>query len=46
MNKPTNVQAIALAGASLAEELFEAASTQGHGRDGTQAIYEVIRNIP
>ncbi len=33
---------IQLSGAILAEELFTAASSTGHGRDGTQAIYEVV----
>lgn len=34
-----------LAGAALAETFFRAAAAQGHGRDGTQAIYEVIRSL-
>jgi 3-hydroxyisobutyrate dehydrogenase len=34
-----------LPGAALAETLFRAASVQGHGRDGTQALYEVIRKL-
>jgi len=34
--------AVPLPGAALAEVLFRAASARGHGRDGTQAIYEVI----
>ncbi|MHC4294071.1 MAG: NAD(P)-dependent oxidoreductase [Planctomycetota bacterium] len=32
---------LGLPGAILAEKLFTAASGKGHGRDGTQAIYEV-----
>ena len=36
---------VPLPGAALAETLFRAASAQGHGRDGTQAIYHVIRNL-
>jgi len=34
-----------LPGAALAETLFRAASAQGHGRDGTQAIYQVLRRL-
>ena len=38
--------AIDLPGASLARTLFEAASQQGHGTDGTQAVYDVVKNLP
>ena len=38
--------AIELPGASLAAKLFETASQQGHGTDGTQAIYDVVKNLP
>ncbi len=38
--------AIELPGASLAAKLFETASQQGHGTDGTQVIYDVIKNLP
>jgi len=31
--------------AALAETLFRAASAHGHGRDGTQAIYELVRKM-
>jgi 3-hydroxyisobutyrate dehydrogenase len=34
-----------LPGTALAEVLFRAASAQGHGRDGTQSIYEVIGGL-
>jgi 3-hydroxyisobutyrate dehydrogenase len=34
-----------LLGASLAETLFQAASSQGHGRAGTQAVYEVVKKL-
>lgn len=34
---------LTLPGAALAEELFQAASAQGFGRCGTQAIYHVIQ---
>jgi 3-hydroxyisobutyrate dehydrogenase len=34
-----------LPAAALAETLFRAASAQGHGRDGTQAVYHVIANM-
>jgi len=37
--------ALPLPGAGLAEVLFRASSAQGHGRDGTQSIYEVIRAL-
>ena len=36
---------VPLPGAALAETLFLAASEQGRGRDGTQAIYHTIRNL-
>jgi len=36
---------VPMPGASLAETLFRAASAQGHGRDGTQAVYHVIRGL-
>ena len=36
---------VPLPAAGLAESLFRAASALGHGRDGTQAIYEVIRKL-
>jgi len=36
---------VPLAGASLAENMFRAASAQGLGRKGTQAIYEVVRSM-
>ncbi len=36
---------LSLPGASLAEELFQAASAQKLGRKGTQAIFEVLRNF-
>ena len=34
-----------LPGSALAETLFRSASAMGHGRDGTQALYEVIRRL-
>ncbi len=34
-----------LPGAALAETLIRAASAQGHGRDGTQAVYHVIEGL-
>lgn len=34
-----------LAGTALAETMFRAASAQGLGRQGTQAIYEVVRRL-
>jgi len=34
-----------LAGAALAETMFRAASAMGHGRDGTQALYEVVKKL-
>jgi len=36
---------LSLPGAALAETIFQAASAQGYGRCGTQAIYHVIRNL-
>jgi 3-hydroxyisobutyrate dehydrogenase-like beta-hydroxyacid dehydrogenase len=36
---------VPLPGAALAETLFRAASVAGHGRDGTQAIYHVLRTL-
>jgi 3-hydroxyisobutyrate dehydrogenase len=36
---------VPLPAAGLAESLFRAGSAMGHGRDGTQAIYEVIRKL-
>ena len=36
---------VPLPGAALAETLMRAASAQGHGRDGTQAVYHVIRGL-
>ena len=36
---------VALPAAALAETLFRAASAQGHGTDGTQALYEVLRRL-
>ena len=36
---------VSLVGASLAERLFRAASAQGYGRDGTQAIYHIISQL-
>ncbi|MCK4600888.1 MAG: NAD(P)-dependent oxidoreductase [Phycisphaerae bacterium] len=35
---------VSLPGAALARDLFRTAAGQGHGRDGIQALYEVIRN--
>ena len=32
-----------LPGASLAEKMFRAASGRGHGRDGTQSVFDVVR---
>jgi len=37
--------AVPLPAAALAESLFRAGSAMGHGRDGTQAVYEVIRKL-
>jgi len=37
--------AVALPGAALAETLFRAASAQGYGRNGTQAICNVVRKL-
>jgi len=34
-----------LPGASLAENLFRSASALGHGRDGTQAVFEALRAL-
>ncbi|HDZ20339.1 hypothetical protein LCGC14_0535890 [marine sediment metagenome] len=34
-----------LPGAALATQLMKAASAQGHGRDGTQAIFHVIQSL-
>ncbi len=34
-----------LEGASLAEKMFAAASEAGHGKDGTQALYHVIKKL-
>ena len=36
---------VPLPGAALAEALFRAASAQGHGRDGTQSVYHVLRGL-
>lgn len=36
---------VPLPGAALAETLFRAASAQGHGRDGTQALLHVIEKL-
>ncbi len=36
---------VPLPGAALAETLFRAASAQGHGRDGTQALFAVIEKL-
>jgi 3-hydroxyisobutyrate dehydrogenase len=36
---------LALPGAALAETMFRAASAQGLGRKGTQAIYEVVKRL-
>jgi len=36
---------VPLPGAALAETVFRCASAQGHGRDGTQAVYEAIRRL-
>ncbi len=36
---------VPLPAAALAENLFRAASAQGHGRDGTQSIYHVLRGL-
>lgn len=36
---------VALPGSALAETLFRAASAQGHGHDGTQALYAVLRRL-
>jgi 3-hydroxyisobutyrate dehydrogenase len=36
---------VPLLGAALAEGFFRAASAQGHGREGTQSIYHVIRAL-
>jgi 3-hydroxyisobutyrate dehydrogenase len=36
---------VPLPGACLAETMFRAASAQGLGRKGTQAIYEVVRRM-
>ena len=36
---------VSLPGAAFAETVFRAASAQGHGKNGTQAVYEVIRKL-
>ena len=36
---------VSLPGTALAETLFRAASSQGFGREGTQALYKVVRGL-
>jgi len=36
---------VPLVGAALAETMFRAASALGHGREGTQAVYEAVRRF-
>lgn len=36
---------VPLPGAALTEAIFRAASAQGYGRDGTQAVYHVIQKM-
>ena len=36
---------VSLSGTALAETLFRAASSQGFGREGTQAVYKVVRGL-
>jgi len=36
---------VPLPASALAETLFRSASVAGHGRDGTQALYEVVRKL-